>query len=108
MFEEQTGGPVSSTPADRDAPSAGGDGARSRDDSLEATSAAPARDISGADGSADVPGGPARPGKEEAARPLNGETERQTARDSTVGPERPLGERGAVVADSAPPYEDEG
>jgi membrane protein len=35
---------------------------------------------------------------------VNGEAERQTVRDSTVGPERPLGERGAVVADSAPPY----
>ena len=35
---------------------------------------------------------------------LNAEAERQTARDSTVGPERPLGEREAVVADSAPPY----
>jgi membrane protein len=35
---------------------------------------------------------------------VNAETERQTPRDSTVGPERPLGERGAVVADSAPPY----
>ena len=35
---------------------------------------------------------------------VNAEVERQTARDSTVGPERPLGERGAVVADSAPPY----
>lgn len=35
---------------------------------------------------------------------LNGETERQTVRDSTVGPEQPLGARGAVVADSAPPY----
>jgi membrane protein len=35
---------------------------------------------------------------------VNGEAERQTARDSTIGPERPLGERGAVVADSAPPY----
>jgi membrane protein len=35
---------------------------------------------------------------------LNAEAERQTVRDSTVGPERPLGERGAVVADSAPPY----
>lgn len=34
---------------------------------------------------------------------VNGEAERQTARDSTVGPERPLGERGAVVADSVPP-----
>jgi membrane protein len=38
---------------------------------------------------------------------VNGEAERQTARDSTVGAERPLGERGAVVADSAPPYPDE-
>jgi membrane protein len=35
---------------------------------------------------------------------VNGEAERQTARDSTVGPERPLGQRGAAVADSAPPY----
>jgi membrane protein len=35
---------------------------------------------------------------------VNAESERQTVRDSTVGPERPLGERGAVVADSAPPY----
>jgi membrane protein len=35
---------------------------------------------------------------------LNAEAERQTSRDSTIGPERPLGERGAVVADSAPPY----
>jgi membrane protein len=35
---------------------------------------------------------------------VNAEAERQTARDSTVGPERPLGARGAVVADSAPPY----
>jgi membrane protein len=39
---------------------------------------------------------------------LNAETERETARDSTVGPEQPLGERGAVVADSAPPYPGEG
>ena len=31
---------------------------------------------------------------------LNAEAERQTGRDSTVGPERPPGERGAVVADS--------
>jgi membrane protein len=38
---------------------------------------------------------------------VNAEAERQTARDSTVGPERPLGERGAVVADSAPPYPDD-
>jgi membrane protein len=35
---------------------------------------------------------------------VNAESERQTVRDSTVGPERPLGQRGAVVADSAPPY----
>jgi membrane protein len=34
---------------------------------------------------------------------VNAEAERQTARDSTIGPELPLGERGAVVADSAPP-----
>jgi membrane protein len=31
---------------------------------------------------------------------LDAETERQTARDTTTGPERPLGERGAEVADS--------
>jgi membrane protein len=34
---------------------------------------------------------------------VNGETERQTSRDSTVGSEQPMGKRGAVVADSAPP-----
>ena len=34
---------------------------------------------------------------------VNAEAERQTVRDSTVGPEQPLGLRGAVVADSAPP-----
>ena len=39
---------------------------------------------------------------------VNAETEKQTERDSTVGPEQPLGERGAVVADSAPPYPGEG
>ena len=39
---------------------------------------------------------------------VNGETEKQTERDSTVGPEQPLGARGAVVADSAPPYPGEG
>ena len=33
---------------------------------------------------------------------VNGESERQTLRDSTTGPERPLGQRGAVVADSTP------
>lgn len=38
---------------------------------------------------------------------VNGEAERQTARDSTVGSERPMGERGAVVADSAPPFPEE-
>ncbi len=38
---------------------------------------------------------------------VNGEAERQTVRDSTVGPERPLGQRGAVVADSSPPYDGE-
>ncbi|MXO86543.1 YihY family inner membrane protein [Altererythrobacter aurantiacus] len=31
---------------------------------------------------------------------VNAEIERQTLEDSTVGPERPLGERGAVMADS--------
>jgi membrane protein len=35
---------------------------------------------------------------------VNAEAERQTAQDSTVGPDRPLGEREAVVADSVPPY----
>lgn len=35
---------------------------------------------------------------------VNAEAERQTVRDSTVGPERPIGQRGAVVADSVPPY----
>jgi membrane protein len=31
---------------------------------------------------------------------LNAEIEHQTACDTTIGPERPLGERGAVVADT--------
>jgi membrane protein len=31
---------------------------------------------------------------------VNAELERQTAADSTEGPDRPLGERGAVVADT--------
>lgn len=31
---------------------------------------------------------------------INAETERQTARDSTQGPERPMGERGAYAADT--------
>ena len=35
---------------------------------------------------------------------VNAEVERQTVRDSTVGPEQPPGRRGAVVADSVPPY----
>jgi membrane protein len=39
---------------------------------------------------------------------VNAEAERQTAQDSTIGPEQPIGERGAVVADSAPPYPDGG
>ena len=39
-----------------------------------------------------------------AGASFNAEAERQTSRDSTVGPERPLGQRGAVVADSVPPY----
>jgi len=33
---------------------------------------------------------------------INAESEQQTARDTTKGPERPLGERGAVKADSLP------
>ena len=37
---------------------------------------------------------------------VNGESERQTLRDSTTGPEQPLGERGAVVADSTPTHLD--
>lgn len=42
-----------------------------------------------------------------AGAAVNAESERQTAEDSTVGPDRPPGERGAVVADSGPPYPDE-
>jgi membrane protein len=38
---------------------------------------------------------------------VNAELERRTSRDSTVGPSRPVGERGAVVADDVPPYPDE-
>lgn len=34
---------------------------------------------------------------------VNGEAERQTGRDSTVGPEQRMGERGAVVADTLRP-----
>jgi membrane protein len=43
-----------------------------------------------------------------AGAAVNAEAERQTVRDSTVGPERPAGEREAVVADSTPPYPGEG
>ena len=39
-----------------------------------------------------------------AGAALNAEAEQQTIRDSTVGPEQPLGERGAVVADRAWPF----
>jgi membrane protein len=35
---------------------------------------------------------------------VNAEVERQTVHDSTIGPEQPVGLRGAVVADSVPPY----
>jgi membrane protein len=35
---------------------------------------------------------------------VNAEAERQTARDSTVGAERPPGQRGAAVADDIPPH----
>jgi membrane protein len=38
---------------------------------------------------------------------VNAETERQLVEDSTVGPDRPVGERGAVVADSTPPHSGE-
>lgn len=38
---------------------------------------------------------------------VDAEAERQTARDSTTGPERPLGKRGAVVADSSEAMEPE-
>lgn len=34
---------------------------------------------------------------------LDAEMERQTARDTTVGPERPMGQRGAKVADTIGP-----
>jgi membrane protein len=37
---------------------------------------------------------------------VNAEAERQTVRDSTIGPDRPMGQRGAVVADSLPPRPD--
>lgn len=35
---------------------------------------------------------------------INAETERQTARDTTTGPERPMGKRGAVMADMSAAY----
>lgn len=34
---------------------------------------------------------------------INAETERQVARDTTVGPDKPLGQRGAAVADAVAP-----
>jgi membrane protein len=40
-----------------------------------------------------------------AGAAVNGETERQTVLDSTVGADRPPGRRGAVVADDTPPYD---
>jgi membrane protein len=39
---------------------------------------------------------------------LNAEAERQTQQDTTMGSARPLGQRGAVVADSVPPYPSDG
>jgi membrane protein len=39
---------------------------------------------------------------------LNAETERQTGIDTTTGPDRPMGERGAVVADARPGRRDDG
>lgn len=42
-----------------------------------------------------------------AGAAVNGESEHQTTSDSTVGEERPLGQRGAVVADSVPGRHDE-
>jgi membrane protein len=38
---------------------------------------------------------------------INAESEEQTAKDTTRGPARPLGERNAVKADSLPPQGDE-
>jgi membrane protein len=38
---------------------------------------------------------------------INAESEQQTVADTTKGPEEPLGERGAVKADSTPPDEPE-
>jgi membrane protein len=34
---------------------------------------------------------------------INAESEEQTVKDTTSGPEQPLGRRGAVKADSTPP-----
>ena len=39
---------------------------------------------------------------------LNAELERQTRRDSTVGPPQPLGQRGAFAADTVAPGPDTG
>lgn len=36
---------------------------------------------------------------------LNAESERQTSRDSTTGPQKPIGRRGATMADALPPVE---
>jgi membrane protein len=38
---------------------------------------------------------------------INGETERQTKRDTTTGPEQPLGQRGAFAADTVGPAADQ-
>jgi len=38
---------------------------------------------------------------------INAEAEEQTAKDTTTGPAKPIGERGAVKADSIPPSEEE-
>ena len=38
---------------------------------------------------------------------INAESEEQTVRDTTTGPEEPLGQRGAVKADSVPPTDDD-
>ena len=38
---------------------------------------------------------------------INAESEQQTVADTTKGPSEPLGERGAVKADSIPPDEPE-
>ena len=37
---------------------------------------------------------------------LNAEIEHQTAQDSTVGDDKPLGQRGAVMADTVGPKQD--